>query len=517
MDCMSCGAMDINSFEENIKYKRLPPSSSLTYEGFINQNYFPINSRETEKRISCETSYSIIKDPLDSNQTVFLNLLVKSKFDGMGNRNKPIDIVVILDISGSMNSSLSGGMSCLNLAKTAIIQLGKMMNEHDKLGLCTFDDRGYDIFEMFEMKKHMDFEAKISPIVTQGGTTLYAGLKQGYDMMIRNMDNSHHKRMIFMTDMNSSNDNQFLGLLKKASEEGIYTSIIGIGMDFNSSYAEVASKIRGANYFSAMKNEHFEEIIIHNFDFNFFPTSFDVLIEFKSGDFLLERCIGTGFKKIKTEEEKRAWQTSTHQLNDSDFRNKVNFMLLYFNRMKKRLPKAVLANYCEYLRYSKKSLAEINTTFPSPLKQDGSTYLMKGGLILLKLIPLQASSSIRRGVISIKYKDENMNQYQENVPFNIEIQLLKEEFGNTSAVLGLNIYYYSKFMRRIMKIHNNEKSNYRMDKNYLNEENLNKIKERLIEFSKISQKHLSGTERDFIEDRKIGLNDKVTTLLSLLK
>jgi hypothetical protein len=317
--------------------------------------------------------------------------------------------------------------------------------------------------------------------------------------------------------MNSSNDNQFLDLLKEASEEGIYTSIIGIGMDFNSSYAEVASKIRGANYFSAMKNEHFEEIIIQNFNFNFFPTSFDVLIEFKSGDFLLQRCIGTGFKEIKTEEEKKAWQTSTHQLNDSDFRNKVNFMLLYFSRMKKRLPKAVLANYCEYLRYSKKSLAEINTTFPSPLKQEGNTYLMKGGLILLKLIPLQASSSVRRGVISIKYKDENMHQYQETVPFNIEIQHSRDEFGNTSAVLGLNLYYYSKLMRRIMKIHNKEKLNYKMDKNYLDEENLNKVKERLIEFTKNSEQHLSATEKVFLEDKKIGLNDKMNTLLSLLK
>ena len=40
-----------------------------------------------------------------------------------------------------------------------------------------------------------------------------------------------------------------------ASENNVYVSIMGIGLDFNTEITEAVTKNEGCNYFSATKNE----------------------------------------------------------------------------------------------------------------------------------------------------------------------------------------------------------------------------------------------------------------------
>lgn len=484
-----CSAFDVNNFEENIAMKKLPKSSTLSYDGLMNTYYYPISTKETQNHFNVEFSFVEVKNPLDGNDETFLGCLVKSKYDGVGCRNRPIDIVFILDISGSMSCSLGRSSdSCLSLAKNAILKLANKLNEHDRFGLCTFDDKTYEIFKLSHIKENQNLIKKVNEIKTQGGTNLYAGLSKGVEIMKRSLNLNNEKRLIFLTDMCDLNDSKFLKLVEDSADVGIFTSIIGIGSNFNTAFAETVSKIKGVSYFSATEENHLNEIIIDQFDFNFFATSFDVFIEFRSGDFNLKRCIGTGYKEVENKNELKEWNTHEHHLSIPEFKNKVNFLLLYFNRIKKRLPMPVLAEFYNYLKYNKKGIAKIDTSFPSVLTNDSEgNFQMKGGMILMKLEKekyRRFENSTKAGVVTINYKEkQNAEEKKLTFPFTIDFTK-KENMFTVPLKRGLNAYYYAKFLRRLMKIKNDEhsKENKKFDESYLKKENIEATRKSLIDF-----------------------------------
>ena len=62
------------------------------------------------------------------------------------------------------------------------------------------------------------------------------------------------------------------------------------------------------------------------------------------------------------------------------------FLMLYFNRINKILPKPILANCCNFLKCERKLICNVNTTFPSTINQgsDGN-YYVEGGIMLIKI------------------------------------------------------------------------------------------------------------------------------------
>ena len=79
----------------------------VPYEGIINENYFKIEQRETEFAANLETFKCITKNPFNNQSEYFIEMLVKSKYDGIGRQLDGIDISLALDISGSMGMPIS--------------------------------------------------------------------------------------------------------------------------------------------------------------------------------------------------------------------------------------------------------------------------------------------------------------------------------------------------------------------------------------------------------------------------
>lgn len=60
------------------------------------------------------------------------------------------------------------------------------------------------------------------------------------------------------------------------SDKHIYTTFIGIGVDFYTSMIEKISYVRGSNYFSVNSREEFEQLMINQFDYMVSPLLFDL-------------------------------------------------------------------------------------------------------------------------------------------------------------------------------------------------------------------------------------------------
>ena len=269
--------------------------AKVSFDGFVNENYFLINSKENNLIQNIEISHAITKSPITYQTDAFISLILKSKYDGIGNR-QPIDMSIALDVSGSM-SSIDGNdkKSRITLAKESLKKLVSIMDPtNDKMSLITFNHNSEKIFDMLNKNEiKTKFINDIDYIKANGGTDLVGALRAAMDNI--NLENveKKEKRIIMITDAayNDVNDN-LLNLFKHCAEEkGVSITIIAISSVSNLSLADKLSYFKGCNYFPITNTSDLETFMAKNFNYIFFPIAHDTKITIKSNAQII-KCIG---------------------------------------------------------------------------------------------------------------------------------------------------------------------------------------------------------------------------------
>ena len=194
MECMS--AMNCNSYKDTINTGGLPQLDSLTYEGTFNSNYIRIDKRlDIQGKDTLDLDYStfVIENSITKQEEHYISVVIKSKYDGIGAR-KPIDLVFVLDKSGSMDSRLGSCRdSCISLAKKCIFKLIDNMLPEDRFSLVNVDNTGTTVFEMKDIDylKSESVRNQIENISAGGGTDLNAGFLEALKSFESNSNSSN--------------------------------------------------------------------------------------------------------------------------------------------------------------------------------------------------------------------------------------------------------------------------------------------------------------------------------------
>eukprot|EP01024_Parvocaulis_polyphysoides_P063874 TRINITY_DN7405_c0_g2_i12.p1 TRINITY_DN7405_c0_g2~~TRINITY_DN7405_c0_g2_i12.p1 ORF type:complete len:587 (-),score=96.35 TRINITY_DN7405_c0_g2_i12:474-2159(-) len=207
-------------------------------------------------------------------------------------KRKDLDLVVVLDVSGSMgekfgqyDGSSSKDLTKIDVAKQAIKNMMKHLTPSDKMAVVTF---------AISAKVQVDLEfvtprfvsaagSKVDSIGVGGITNLESGLKVAASLMQRD---SRENRLIVITDANAnSGEYSEQGLATIISDlanaaDPIYTSLIGVGLDFNSDLTNAILKTKGANYFTVYSPEELSKKLDEEFDYMVSPFLFDLELEF---------------------------------------------------------------------------------------------------------------------------------------------------------------------------------------------------------------------------------------------
>jgi len=170
-----------------------------------------------------------------------------------------------------------------------------------------------------------------------------------------------------------------LDYLWKNSRENIFTSYIGIGVDFNTEVTENIVKVKGSNYFCISTEAEFKKMLDDEFNYNFFPCAFDVKLNVTSAnpDYTVSKVYGTGYENEMVNKQ-GSWSPCSHVLYDRDFRDLVVTFLLCCQRNDLPvLPNEILSQIFNYMSPPKVIISEINTLFPSKIRKwtnEGRSY-----------------------------------------------------------------------------------------------------------------------------------------------
>ena len=397
------GAKDTNNFRENIKNGYFPISTDITYNGLFYDYYFD-TGKKTESKYLFSPSYSlaISKDPISLKNEYYMTVGLNSNIKQSDFKRKKLNLVVVLDISGSMSSPFYSyyydcfskdkkdrvesddyKKSKMEIANESVNILIDQLKAYDRLGIVLFDDQA-KIFKQIKLVSEMDIKKtkkKISEIRVMGGTNLGAGYTTGTKLLEKFKDSKkseYENRIILITDampnFGTTSTKGLLSYIEDNSKMGIYTTFIGVGVDFNTKLIEEISDVKGANYYSVHNSKEFKERMGEQFEFMVTPLVFDLNLNLRSDDYAIEMVYGT------------------------DSANGL-----------------------------KGSLMKVNTLFPSKTSETGE---VKGGVVLVKL---KEKNEMKNGELKLEvsYKDRNGKEYKNNQIINFNKNKTEEFYENS--------------------------------------------------------------------------------------
>jgi len=396
------GAKDSNNFFENIKNGYLPKLSSITYEGQFYAHYFDTGIGMGEcKALFCPSySKAVTKNIFTDEKEYYLSVGLNSGIKESDFARKKLNLIVVLDISGSMGSrfnsyyydkngkkqSSNSSDSKMQIANRSIVAMMEHLKSYDRLGVVLFDDRAHRAKALRELSKtNVDAIKKhILGLRERGGTNWSAGYQEALELFkgVDLDDQAYENRIIFITDAMPNrgelNKRGLFGMAKDASSKGIYTTFIGVGVDFNNDLVEYVSKTRGANYYSIHSDKEFKKRLAEEFDYMVTPLVFDLKLSLASKSYKIIDVYG------------------------SPNANKTTGTLM-----------------------------QIDTLFPSKTEDEK----VKGGVVLLKLEKTGSSKDIE---LSVSYQNREGKHFSNQQNLTFERQAGVDNSGIQKAILVSN-------------------------------------------------------------------------------
>jgi Ca-activated chloride channel family protein len=372
------GAKDTNNFKANIENGYLPKLDSITYEGQFYNHYFDTGIGEGEcKSLFCP-SYTSAKrlNPYTDEEEYFLSVGLNSGIKEGDFKRKKLNLVVVLDISGSMGSKFNSyyydkagkkiedekvDKSKMKIATESIVAMLSHLKDDDRVGVVLFDHNAYKAKALNFVGKSNKLAIRnhILELKPRGGTNWEAGYKEALKLFDEvDLNGSYENRIIFLTDAmpnrGALSKNRLFGMAKSASDKGINTTFIGVGVDFNNDLVEYVSKTKGANYFSVHSSKEFSKLLDKEFDYMVTPLVYDLELKLSSNDYSIEAVYGSPDSNLATGE-----------------------------------------------------IMKVNTLFPS--HNDGTA--TKGGVVLLKLKRKEGATDSKKMTLDVSYHDVNGKAY----------------------------------------------------------------------------------------------------------
>lgn len=402
------GSKDIGNFRQNILEGYQPLIDSITYEGLFYEYYFKTDYISKKEGLfspaySCSTSIN----PITEEKEHYLSISLSSNLKIEDFQRKNLNLVLVLDISGSMSSSFDSyyydrqeereekKRTKLEIAIDSILGLLKHLREEDRLGIIFFESsphKGLDLTPLKEIDLPTS-KKNLKRLRPMGGTNLEGALREAkrlFDKVLE--EDNYQNRMIVLTDQmpNIGAQEGLDEYIAKLATSSIYSTFIGVGIDFNTELVEKMTKVEGANYYSVHTKEEFLKRMDEEFDYMVTPLAFNLCLKLESEDFSIEEVYGS--------------------------------------------PEASKRNG-EVMR--------VNTLFPSPTK-DGES---KGGIILLKLH--RESDGDGDGKIHLKASYRDADQREEKV----ETSLIWEEksipfYPDKSTRKAILLIHYAEYLRQ---------------------------------------------------------------------
>ncbi len=179
--------------------------------------------------------------------SVFETLLPVISGEGERKQDERINIIIVIDISGS-----TGG-GPVDIEKAQAIAILDDLKGDDSVGVVAFNAEAFTIAYPAKLKeKKEEMRSKIASLKDGGGTHVETGIERATELL---QGAQGSKTIILISDGHTKDEGGSLKAIKGAGFAGIKTYVVGIGEGTNDRFMESASVYGGGAYFKPAETE----------------------------------------------------------------------------------------------------------------------------------------------------------------------------------------------------------------------------------------------------------------------
>lgn len=160
----------------------------------------------------------------------------------------PLNIGLVLDRSGSMSTHKK-----INFAREAAIYAVQQLLPSDRVSFTVFDDRVETLVPNTNPENKQSIIDKVNRVEPRGSTALHAGWQEGGLQVKENLLGVGLNRVILLSDglanVGETNSDNIATDVRRFVDDGVTTTTMGLGDDYNEKLLEAMSQSGDGNYY----------------------------------------------------------------------------------------------------------------------------------------------------------------------------------------------------------------------------------------------------------------------------
>jgi Ca-activated chloride channel family protein len=183
----------------------------------------------------------------------------------------PLNLALVLDVSGSMYEEDGTGISRLRRVQQAALAALPKLRPFDALSLVAFAHETAVVLEptpVVERERIADIIRRVDRVeVDPGGTAMNEGMKRAHELLAQSRREGQIAQMLVLTDGETTGEQECRDLAEKLAQERINLTVMGVGTEWNADLIKDLAKIGEGKwyYIDVEKAEETERIFVEEF------------------------------------------------------------------------------------------------------------------------------------------------------------------------------------------------------------------------------------------------------------
>lgn len=208
-----------------LRLGQLPPKDAVRVEELI--NYFPYDYPNPVGNDAFAAQVSVVQTPWNEN-TKLVHIGIKGK-EVSPDERKPLDLVFLVDTSGSMNSPEK-----LPLLKQSIKLFAQGLSSEDKIAIVSYAGLSSVVLSPVSADDDRAIEQAINNLTSGGSTAGAEGLELAYNTASEMKSEGRIARVILATDgdfnVGPSDPSELEKYISSKRDQGTFLSVLGFGV-----------------------------------------------------------------------------------------------------------------------------------------------------------------------------------------------------------------------------------------------------------------------------------------------
>ncbi len=273
------GAQDIGQFRDILQEGGIPGPATLDANGFFNEHFTELPPADCGQSLCLHGMVSVNRDWVDDEYQAVLRVALSSSLAPEELSDKPLDLVVVVDTSGSMESD-----DRLSFVQQGLSLLIDELDEDDRLGIVRYSSEAQVVAELGERTSE-ELHGIVDGFVAAGGTNIYGGMQLGMEMASEQLSTARQTRVILLSDGLTTagpSAEEILVLSEGYVSQGIGLTTIGVGNSFNLELMRGLAERGAGNFYYVEDPSAVTEVFTEELDYFVQPLALDLEVRVQS-------------------------------------------------------------------------------------------------------------------------------------------------------------------------------------------------------------------------------------------